>query len=112
MGTHFGGSLYSMVDPFLMIMLMRNLGSDYRVWDKAGSIDFVAPGRGTVWAELRVTDDLLGDIRANTRDGAKYLPWFNVEVKGPDGALVAHVRKQIYVRRKTAAAPSSPGARD
>ncbi len=25
-GTHLGGSLYSMVDPFYMLMLMHNLG--------------------------------------------------------------------------------------
>ncbi len=25
-GTHFGGSLYAMVDPFLMVMLLHNLG--------------------------------------------------------------------------------------
>jgi acyl-coenzyme A thioesterase PaaI-like protein len=110
-GSHFGGSLYSMVDPFLMIMLMHNLGRDYLVWDKAGSIEFVAPGRGTVWAEFQVTDAMLTDIRAQTQDGARYLPWFDVEVRDPQGNLVATVRKQIYVRRKdrggTAAVPAA-----
>ncbi len=70
-GSHFGGSLLSMVDPFLMIMLMHNLGRDYVVWDKAGSIEFVAPGRGTVWAEFQVTDAMLADIRAQTQGGAE-----------------------------------------
>jgi len=27
-GTHFGGSLYSMVDPHLMLLLMQLLGDD------------------------------------------------------------------------------------
>jgi acyl-coenzyme A thioesterase PaaI-like protein len=99
-GTHFGGSLYAMVDPFLMIMLIRNLGPDYLVWDKAGSIEFVTPGRGTVWAEFRVTDEILSEIRARTADGTKYLPWFDVEVRDPQGEVVARVRKQLYVRRK------------
>jgi acyl-coenzyme A thioesterase PaaI-like protein len=44
-GTHFGGSLYAMTDPFFMIMLLHNLGGDYLVWDKSGSIEYVAPGR-------------------------------------------------------------------
>ena len=48
-GTQFGGSLYSMVDPFYMLMLMENLGRDYIVWDKAASIDFVSPGKGPVY---------------------------------------------------------------
>ena len=33
--THFGGSLYSMTDPFFMLMLMQILGKEYIVWDKA-----------------------------------------------------------------------------
>ena len=33
-GTHYGGSLYSMTDPFYMLMLMENLGRDYIVWTK------------------------------------------------------------------------------
>ena len=38
-GTQFGGSLYSMVDPFYMLLLMPLLGDDYIVWDKAGEIE-------------------------------------------------------------------------
>ena len=56
-GTHFGGSLYSMTDPFFAIMLMHNLGGEYLVWDKSGSIEYVAPGRGTV---IRVTLPISG----------------------------------------------------
>jgi len=51
-GTQFGGSLYSMTDPFFMLMVMENLGSDYIVWDKAASIDFIAPGKGPVYADF------------------------------------------------------------
>lgn len=34
-GTHYGGSIYSMTDPFYMLMLIQILGKDYFVWDKA-----------------------------------------------------------------------------
>ena len=57
--THFGGSLFSMTDPFWMIMVMHCLGRDYIVWDKAGEIDFVAPGREDVFAEFTVTEAML-----------------------------------------------------
>jgi acyl-coenzyme A thioesterase PaaI-like protein len=99
-GTHFGGSLYVMTDPFLMIMAMRNLGSDYVVWDRAAEIEFIAPGRGTVTAEFRLNDADLDEMRARTADGAKYLPWFSVDVVGEDGSPIARVRKQLYVRRR------------
>ena len=98
-GTQFGGSLYTMTDPFLMIMVMKNLGPDYVVWDRAAEIEFVAPGRGAVTAEFALTDAQLDDIRANTGAG-RHLPWFSVDVKAADGSVVARVRKQLYVRRK------------
>jgi hypothetical protein len=44
-GTHFGGSLYAMTDPFYMLMLIENLGHDYIVWDKSASVRFRQPGR-------------------------------------------------------------------
>src|SRR4051812_33729390 len=43
-GTHFGGSLYAMTDPFFMMILIQKLGSDYIVWDKGAKIDFKKPG--------------------------------------------------------------------
>src|SRR5208282_1913536 len=56
-GTHYGGSLYSMADPFYMVMLIENLGREYIVWDKSASIRFRKPGRGTVSVSFRLTDD-------------------------------------------------------
>src|ERR1700756_4653555 len=53
-GTHFGGSLYSMCDPFLMLMLMARLGPEYVVWDKSAAIEFIRPGRGTVAATFEL----------------------------------------------------------
>jgi acyl-coenzyme A thioesterase PaaI-like protein len=100
-GTHFGGSLFSMTDPFLMIMLMRNLGPDYLVWNKAASIEFVAPGRGTMVTEFRIDEPMLDLARAATARGDKYLPWFDADVRDGTGAVVARVRHQLYIRRKS-----------
>lgn len=55
MGTHFGGSLYAMCDPFYMWILMENLGKDFIVWDKAATIRFKKPGTGTVNAEFEIS---------------------------------------------------------
>ena len=99
-GTQFGGSLYSMVDPFYMLMLMELLGRDYIVWDKAASIDFISPGKGPVFAELRVDDQLLAEIREHTAGGKKYLPRLQVDIRDAAGELVAQVDKTLYVRLK------------
>jgi acyl-coenzyme A thioesterase PaaI-like protein len=53
--SQFGGNLFAMVDPFWMLLAMRQLGNDYIVWDKAGTIDFVAPGREDVYAHFKLT---------------------------------------------------------
>ena len=99
-GTHFGGSLFAMTDPFWMIMVKECLGRGYMVWDKAGGIEFVKPGRGTVAAEFRLDDEALDELRAAAANGDKALRWFETEVTDAQGETVARVRKQIYVRRK------------
>ena len=99
-GTHFGGSLYSMVDPHLMILLMRRLGSDYIVWDKAAHIDFRKPGLGTVRATIRVTEEELEQVRSATASGDKYLPQWTLSVLDEQDEVVATILKTLYIRRK------------
>jgi acyl-coenzyme A thioesterase PaaI-like protein len=99
-GTQFGGLLFAMTDPFWMILVMECLGRDYIVWDKAAEIEFVAPGRGDVYADFRVLDADLDELREAAAGGDKVLRWFAVDVRAGDGSLVARVRKQLYVRLK------------
>src|SRR5690606_15863826 len=99
-GTHFGGSLFSMTDPFWMLLVMQSLGRDYIVWDKAGEIEFVEPGRGTVRASFDLDETTLDGLRRATAQGDKHLHWFDTEVIDDAGDVVARVRKQLYIRRK------------
>lgn len=99
-GTQFGGSLFAMTDPFWMLLTMRALGDDYIVWDKAGAIEFVKPGRGDVHARFDLDDATLAAIVAATATGDKYLHWFETDILDDAGDVIAHVRKQLYVRRK------------
>jgi acyl-coenzyme A thioesterase PaaI-like protein len=99
-GTHFGGSLYAMTDPFFALMVMRNLTSDYSVWDRSASIDYLAPGRGRVWARFELTEADLKHIRRMTEGGDKHLHMFTVDVRDSEGMAIAHVEKIVYVRRK------------
>jgi hypothetical protein len=85
-----------------MILVMECLGREYIVWDKAGEIEFVRPGRADVFAEFRIEDALLDELRAATATGDKALRWCETQVKTADGEVVAVVRKQLYVRRKDA----------
>jgi len=98
--THFGGSLYAMVDPFFMLMLIPILGKEYVVWDQAASIDFIKPGMGTVSAEFLITDAMINDILEKTSQGEKYLPQYPVEILDNNGGVVAMVTKKLYIRKK------------
>ena len=105
-GTHFGGSLYAMTDPFFMIMLLRNLGSEYLVWDKSGSIEYVAPGRGIVSAHFRLTQERIDEIKVLAAPGEKIFPQFAVDVLDAGGEVVAKVQKTLYVRLKPRSRPT------
>ncbi len=99
-GTHYGGSLFSMTDPFYALMLIHRLGDRYLVWDQAASIDFVAPGRGTVSAVFSLNETQVQSLREQASGGQKVLPEFDVEIRDEAGELVARVKKTLYVRLK------------
>ena len=100
MGTQFGGSLYAMTDPWYMLMLIKNLGRDYIVWDKAATINFRKPGRGKVTAEFNLTDEHLAEIKKHLETEKKMDYHFKVEIKDDEGKLIADVDKVLYVRKK------------
>ncbi len=102
-GTQFGGSLFAMTDAFYMLMLIANLGSGYIVWDKAATIRYRKPGKGTVRAEFRLSDSQIDDIREKLKRLPKYEPVFYVEVKDEAGVVIAEVEKVIHVRKKMTA---------
>ncbi|MFD0739533.1 DUF4442 domain-containing protein [Lysobacter koreensis] len=99
-GTHFGGSLFAMTDPFWMLLVLNALGRDYIVWDQAGQIQFVKPGRGTVHARFDLDLSVLDELRGATAVGEKALRWFDSNIVDAQGEVVARIRKQLYVRRK------------
>jgi len=104
-GTHFGGSLYSMCDPWFMLMLMHHLGDEYVVWDKSATIDFLKPGRGTVRARFEMPAERVAALKAEVDERGKINPRFEVVVTDAAGEPVARVTKLLSVRRKDAGSP-------
>ena len=100
-GTHFGGSLYSMCDPWFMVMLIEHLGPDYIVWDKAATIRFKKPGRGTVKATFHLPKERIAEIRAQADALGKIEPEFQAVVTDAEGTVIAEVDKVLYVRKKS-----------
>jgi hypothetical protein len=109
-GTHYGGSLYSLTDPFYMLMLIENLGRDYIVWDKSANIRFRRPGQGTVRADFRLSHEQIQEIRRALETEEKIDRTFAVEVKDESGTVIAEVQKVIHVKRKAAQMASATDA--
>ena len=101
-GVHFGGSLYSMTDPFYMLMLMKNLPANYIVWDYSADIKFIKPGRDTVVAEFVLDDKVINLIKDKTAQGNKYIAPFRVDIKNSQDELVCQVNKLVYIKLKQA----------
>lgn len=99
-GVHFGGSLYSMVDPFYMLILMHHLGSRYIVWDKAANIQFLSPGRGTVYADIQLDPNEINHIKNLADNHAPVLRNYSLNIFDEAGLRIAEVQKTLYIRRK------------
>jgi len=99
-GTAFGGSLFSMIDPFVVILAANQLGTEYAVWDKSVEIDFVRPGTGPVTATVEMPADVIDQIRIATAGGDKLLRTFEVPLLAEDGSVVAVQKRLLYIRRR------------
>jgi len=102
-GTHFGGALYAMCDPFYVFIVTMNFGKDYIVWDKAAAIDFLKPAKGTILGVFEIEPDRLGAMRAEVDEAGKKVYTFEADLTDEAGVVVARVHKDVYVRRKSPA---------
>jgi hypothetical protein len=100
-GVHYGGSLYSMCDPWYMLQLMEWLRSVYIVWDKSAQIRFRKPGKGKLTARFEVTEMQLVSIKKSVEEHGKYDCKFSSAVLNEEGEVVAEVEKVVYVRKQS-----------
>ncbi len=100
-GTHFGGSMFAMTDPFFVFILATNLGDDYIVWDKAASIQFLIPAKGTILAVFELTQAEIADIKQQVDELGKKTFHFEVLLHDEQQQVVARVQKEVYVRAKS-----------
>ncbi len=100
-GTHFGGSIYSMTDPHIMLMLMNILGKNYIIWDVEANIKYIKAVKNKITAYIKITNEDLNNILIGTESGNKHISEFTIEIKNSDNVLVALVLKKIYIKKKS-----------
>jgi hypothetical protein len=98
-GTQFGGALYAMVDPFYMLMLMKNLGKHYLIWDKSAEIFFKRPGRGKVFARFHLTPEVVEDCKTQMQLNEKRDLHFSIDIFDVNGEVICEVNKTIYIKK-------------
>lgn len=100
-GTHFGGSLYAMCDPFYVFIVHNYLGKGYVVWDKSAEIKFIKPGTGKVKAIFEISQEKLLELKWKVDHIGKHTVFFETVITNEDKEVVAKVRKEIYMRKKS-----------
>ncbi len=96
-GTIFGGSLYAAADPILMLQLIRILGKDFVVWDKAAAIRFRRPGIKTLQMHFNINEELLEKIKSAVASDAEFEFTEKLQWKDKEGKVYAELEKTIYV---------------
>ncbi|MDP8255471.1 MAG: DUF4442 domain-containing protein [Candidatus Alcyoniella australis] len=99
-GTTFGGSMYTAVDPIYMIMFKKVLGEDYVVWDKAASIKFLRPGKTTLTARFVILQQELEQIKQLIEDGKPIQRTYRIELRDASGTSCAEVEKLLYFNKQ------------
>ncbi|HSK72054.1 MAG TPA: DUF4442 domain-containing protein [Pyrinomonadaceae bacterium] len=99
-GTIYGGSMYGGIDPIYMLMLIKTLGKDYIVWDKAAKIRFKRPGKETLFADFVLTEEELGEIKKILETEKSIDRIYTVELADKTGKIHALIEKTLYIAKK------------
>ncbi|MGH6943597.1 MAG: PaaI family thioesterase [Geminicoccaceae bacterium] len=102
-GVIFGGSMYGALDPVLLVMLAKNLGPDYMVWDKTATIEFKKPARSTLYATFRVEPDEIARIKQALGREPRILRTYSVDLVDQNGTVHASCVKTLHIRRRRCA---------
>jgi hypothetical protein len=99
-GTVYGGSIYSSVDPYFMLLLMEILGKNYVVWDKGATIKFVKPIVEKVKCRFMYSDELIEDIKHHVAMRGEYSFDLPLHFEDDAGKVYAVFTKSVYAADK------------
>lgn len=101
MGTIFGGSMFSAVDPIPMVQLINLLNSNYVVWDKSAKIFFKRPGNEDLYAEFNYSEIELNEIKEGVKNENEIQIVKTTQLTNKDKTKVfCEVKKTIYIADK------------
>lgn len=98
-GIQYGGSIFSMTDPFFMTILLMKMGKGYRILDKSTTISYLKPGLTTLFAEFKIPEEQIAEIRAEVDQKGKLEKRFVATVTDTSGNKIAEVDKLIWFKK-------------
>jgi acyl-coenzyme A thioesterase PaaI-like protein len=99
-GTIFGGSMFASTDVLYFLLVLKNIGKDYIVWDKASSIHFKKPGKGTLYTKVTVSDKEIETIKKELQYTDKIDRIYLLDLIDEAGDICASIEKTIHIRNK------------
>ncbi|KAA5827363.1 DUF4442 domain-containing protein [Algibacter amylolyticus] len=99
-GSIFGGSMLSATDPIYMIQLIKILGDDYVVWDKAATIKYRRPGKETIFCEFVFSPEDIVNIKKDIKVKGEIDIVKTPNIVNKEGVVIAELSKTIYIADK------------
>ncbi|ACU04362.1 MULTISPECIES: DUF4442 domain-containing protein [Pedobacter] len=100
-GSIFGGTIYAATDPFYALLfdqLLQRAGFKVRVWLKSAGIQYLKPGRASLYFTINITDDMLNEAITALNTTGKFVKAYPMEITNADGEICATVMNEVYVR--------------
>jgi len=99
-GTIFGGSMFSATDIMYFLLVRKNLGEDYIVWDKASCIRFKKPGTETLYTKAVISDEEIEIIKTELLNTDKIDRVYYLDLIDEAGIICASIEKTIHIQNK------------
>ncbi|POR23933.1 DUF4442 domain-containing protein, partial [Flavobacterium columnare] len=97
-GSIFGGSLFSAVDPIPMTQLMYLLEDNYIVWDKTAFIRFKKPARENVYATFHFSNEEINEIIEKVKTDKEIEHTKVTHITNKTGEIIfCEITKTIYI---------------
>jgi len=92
--------MFSSTDVLYFLLVHKNLGEDYIVWDKASCIRFKNPGTGTLYTKAVISDEEIEIIKSELLNTDKIDRVYYLDLVDESGDICASVEKTIHIQNK------------
>ncbi|MDA9554834.1 DUF4442 domain-containing protein [Pelobium sp.] len=97
----FGGTIFSATDPFYAVLfdqVLQKRGFKTRVWLKSASIQYLKPGRSSLFFKIEITDEDILEAETTLIQVGKFIKTYQINLYNKEGLLCATALNEVYIR--------------